>query len=61
MMDVLDAINDRRAVRDYTDGPVDQKTLHQVTDAAVQAPSAVNSQAWSFCVVRNKTELPSHI
>jgi nitroreductase len=57
MMDVLDAISDRRAVRDYADAPVNEKTLRQLIDAAVQAPSAVNSQAWSFCVVRDKALL----
>jgi hypothetical protein len=52
MMDVLDAINDRRAVRDYTDGPVDQKTLREVIDAAVQAPSAARQPfSYLICVV----------
>jgi nitroreductase len=53
-MDVLEAIYSRRAVRDYTAEPVDEATLRQLIDAAIQAPSAVNQQPWSFCVIRDK-------
>src|SRR5665647_3577548 len=52
-MDLREAIYTRRAVREFTDELVDEKTLRQVIDAAVQAPSAVNQQPWSFCVVRD--------
>jgi nitroreductase len=53
-MDLKEAIYTRRAVREFTDEPVDRKTLSQLIDAAIQAPSAVNQQQWSFCVVRDK-------
>lgn len=56
-MDVKDAIYARRAVRDFTAEPVDEKTLQQLIDSAIQAPSAVNQQPWSFCVVRDKALL----
>jgi nitroreductase len=56
-MDLKEAIYTRRAVREFTDEPVDEKTLRQLIDAAVQAPSAVNQQPWSFCVVRDKALL----
>jgi len=56
-MDLKDAIYTRRAVRDFTAEPVDEKTLDELIDAAVQAPSAVNQQPCSFCVVRDKTVL----
>jgi nitroreductase len=56
-MDIKEAIYTRRAVREFTDAPVDEKTLRQLVDAAVQAPSAVNQQPWSFCVVRDKALL----
>jgi nitroreductase len=56
-MDLKEAIYTRRAVREFTDEPVDEKTLRQLVDAAVQAPSAVNQQPWSFCVVRDKALL----
>ena len=56
-MDLQEAIYTRRAVREFSDEPVNEKTLRQLIDAAVQAPSAVNQQPWSFCVVRDKTVL----
>ena len=56
-MDLKEAIYTRRSVRDFTDKPVDEKTLRQLVDAAIQAPSAVNQQPWSFCVVRDRTLL----
>src|SRR5664280_2158377 len=56
-MDLKEAIYTRRSVRDFTDKRVDEKTLRQLVDAAVQAPSAVNQQPWSFCVVRDKALL----
>jgi nitroreductase len=56
-MDLKEAIYTRRAVRDFTAEPVDENTLRQLIDAAIQAPSAVNQQPWSFCVVRDKALL----
>jgi len=56
-MDLKEAIYTRRSVRDFTDQPVDEKTLRELVDAAIQAPSAVNQQAWSFCVVRDRVLL----
>lgn len=56
-MDVKEAIYTRRATREFTSEPVEEKTLRELIDAAVQAPSAVNSQPWSFCVVRDKALL----
>ena len=47
----------RRAVREFTGEPVDEKTLRLLIDAAVQAPSAVNQKPWSFCVVRDHAVL----
>jgi nitroreductase len=53
-MDLKEAIYKRRAVREFTAEPVADDTLRQLIDAAVQAPSAVNQQPWSFHVVRDK-------
>jgi nitroreductase len=43
-MDVREAIYGRRAVREFTPEPVDEKVIRQFIDAAIQAPSAVNHQ-----------------
>jgi len=56
-MDVMEAIYARRAVREFTPEPVDDKVLRQLIDAAVQAPSAVNQQPWSFFVVQDRALL----
>jgi len=56
-MDIREAIYTRRSVRAFTGAPVDEKTLRQLIDAAVQAPSAMNEQPWSFTVVRDKALL----
>lgn len=56
-MDLKEAIYSRRAVREYTAEPVDEKVLRQLIDAAIQAPSAVNQQPWLFSVVRDKALL----
>ena len=59
-MDLREAIFTRRAVREFTAEPVDETALRDLIDAAIQAPSAVNQQPWSFCVVRDQTVL-AHI
>ena len=56
-MDLKDAIYTRRAVREYAAKPVDEATIRKLVGAAVQAPSAVNTQAWSFVVVRDSALL----
>lgn len=53
-MDVEQAIYARRAVRNYTDEPLQKVTLRRLIDAAIQAPSAVNEQSWSFTVVEDR-------
>jgi len=56
-MDLREAIYTRRAVREFTAEQVEDKTILELIDAAIQAPSAVNQQAWSFSVVRDKALL----
>jgi nitroreductase len=53
-MDLNDAIIGRRAVREYTQEAIDERTIMRLVDAAVQAPSAVNQQPWAFTVVRDQ-------
>jgi len=56
-MDLKEALYSRRAVREFTAEPVDQTAILALIDAAIQAPSAVNLQEWSFTVVRDKALL----
>jgi nitroreductase len=52
-----EVIYTRRSVREFTTEIVDEILLCHPIDAAVQAPSAVNEQLWSFCVLRDKALL----
>jgi len=56
-MELREAIYSRRAVREFTAEPVDRAALLRLIDAAIQAPSAVNAQPWSFSVVQDRTVL----
>jgi nitroreductase len=51
--DTMRAIRQRRAVRAYTDDPVSREDVELLIDAAVHAPSAVNSQPWAFAVIQD--------
>jgi nitroreductase len=54
---LLDALRDRRSIRHYTDQAVEAHTLKTLLDYAVDAPSAVNSQPWSFVIIQNRNLL----
>lgn len=53
-MELLQAINERRSVREYTDEPVSDAALRALIDAAIQAPSAINQQPWCFVVIKDR-------
>ena len=52
-MELMDAIRNRRAVREYTSEPVAPDTIRALIEAATLAPSAVNAQPWLFTVIRD--------
>jgi nitroreductase len=52
-MEVGEAIHQRRAVRSYTREAVTQMVVERLIDAAIQAPSAMNTQPWHFTVIRS--------
>ncbi len=52
-MEALDAITKRRAVRSYTDQPVDDATVDALLRVALAAPTGSGAQAWSLLVVRD--------
>lgn len=54
-MEALEAIRRRRAVRTYTDRPVDDETLDRLLRLALVAPTGSGAQAWSLVVVRDET------
>jgi nitroreductase len=56
-MQVLEVIRGRRSVRAYLPTPLTQAELEALVDAAIQAPSALNQQAWAFVVIQDKALL----
>jgi nitroreductase len=50
---VLDAIRNRRSVRQYRDEPVGADEVQAILEAARWAPSGMNNQPWRFVVVRD--------
>ncbi|MHB1465229.1 MAG: nitroreductase family protein [Thermoleophilia bacterium] len=54
IMDVLDAIRNRRSHRAFLDRPVEREKIETILDAAHWAPSPANSQPWEFVVVTGK-------
>jgi len=56
-MELMSAIRDRRAVRDYKHDAVDRWTVERLIDAAVLAPSAMNRQPWSFAVILDRDRI----
>jgi nitroreductase len=52
-VDTLEAIRRRRAVRQYTDQPVDDEQLDRLLRHALRAPTGSGAQAWSVMVVRD--------
>jgi len=54
-MDVLQAIKQRRSIRQFTEQAIDRNLLEQILDAARWAPTAGNQQRWRFIVVTDPT------
>jgi nitroreductase len=53
----LAAIRDRRSIRNFTDQPVSDDDIATILEAANQAPSAHNQQAWRFIVLRGQKKM----
>jgi nitroreductase len=56
-MELMEAIYGRRSVRDYLSEPVPKETIKHLIDAAIQAPSAMNEQPWSFVIIEDQSLL----
>ncbi len=52
-MDLLDAVKNRRSVREFTSEDVDMSSVNVVLEAGRWAPSGLNNQPWRFIVVRD--------
>lgn len=56
-MELMEAIENRRAVREYTDRPVERSTIEGLINAAILAPSAMNLQPWAFAVLLDRERI----
>lgn len=54
----LDLVNKRESCRHFREGEIDREKLINCIEAARLAPSACNSQPWSFVIVDKKELLP---
>ena len=50
---VLQAILDRRSIRDYRPEQITGEQLQALISAALASPSAMDRQPWHFTVVQN--------
>lgn len=50
-MELKKAVQNRRSIRRFTADPVDRKTLREILAVARCAPSAMNTQPWTFVVI----------
>jgi nitroreductase len=51
---MIDMINSRRSVRKFKTDPISEQDLKDVLEAAMNAPSAGNEQAWQFVVLQGE-------
>ncbi len=52
-MDILELIKTRRSIRKYGLAPISEEEINKVLEAGRWAPSADNSQPWSFILLRS--------
>ena len=57
---IFEAIYARRAVREYQTTSPGRGLINELIDAAAQAPSAMNLQPWSFCVIEGVERLADY-
>lgn len=51
---VIDAILNRRSIREFTGSPVSTENINIILNAGRWAPSGLNNQPWRFIVIREK-------
>lgn len=56
-MKVSEAIQTKRAVRKFSDQPLDEAEVHAILNAGRRAQSAKNRQLWQFIAVQDKDRL----
>lgn len=57
MLDVTEAIENRRSIRQYTDSPISQDTMDRLISLAVKAPTGSGMEPWGFVILRDRAEI----
>ena len=50
-MNIVDAVNNRKSIRNFKSDPVPKDVIREILTVAVRSPSAENSQPWEFTVL----------
>ena len=58
-MNLFDAIKGRKSIRRFKQTPVPDEDIEKILDAGRRAPSANNTQPWSFLVIKDRAVLAS--
>ena len=56
-MELLEGLQTRRSIRNYTDQPVPREQLREIIRLGTMAPSGQNNQPWRFVTIQNKEAL----
>ncbi|HHT0594354.1 TPA: nitroreductase family protein [Legionella anisa] len=57
LMHEIEIIYKRRSIRNYTSEKLDRTTINSLLDAAVQAPTAMHEEPWTFAVIQDQNTL----
>jgi len=52
--EVYELMHQRKSIRKFKDKELSDKQIQKIIDAGVTAPSSLNSQPWSFVVVKDR-------
>ncbi|MEI3254663.1 MAG: nitroreductase family protein [Candidatus Gastranaerophilaceae bacterium] len=55
-MDIYEAIEKRRTVRDFEDKSIDPKIIKKILSAGLKAPTNNHLREWEFVIVNDKKE-----
>lgn len=56
-MDFFEAIQERKSIRRFKQVPVPDEDINKILDAGRWAPSANNTQPWSFLIIKDRAML----
>jgi nitroreductase len=59
-MELMQAIRERRAVREYAPASIERSSIERLIQAAVLAPSARNLQPWAFAALLDRERIEGY-